>query len=93
MISQRRINWLRAQRLISITCAERGFLYRARCGTSLLGFILRSPLPVKESGAEYEALIQKVAKRIQQLDTRLSYLEAYATRCAPEGTRGQEQEV
>jgi hypothetical protein len=92
MISQRRINWLRAQHLISITCTERGDLCRARCNTSRLGFILRSPLPVKEAGDEYEALIQEVDKRIQQLDTRLSYLGAYGVRCAPEGTRGQEQE-
>lgn len=78
MISERRVNWLRVQRLLSITYAERGDLCRARLNSSRLGFVLRSSLPVKEAGKQYEALIQEVDDRIRQLDTRLSYLEAYA---------------
>ena len=87
MISQRRINWLRAQRLISITYAERSDLCRARLNSSRLGFVLRSPLTVEESGAQYDALIREVDERIRQLDTRLSYLEAYADRYAPDSVR------
>lgn len=78
---QARINWLRAQHLISVTCAERSDLCRARLNSSRLGFVLRSSLPVAESGPQYEALIREVDERIGQLDTRLTYLHAYADRC------------
>lgn len=76
-----RINWLRAQYLIAVTHAERNDLCRARLNSSRLGFVLRSPLPVAESGPQYETLILEVDKRIGQLDTRLTYLGAYADRC------------
>lgn len=51
MLSQHRINWLRAQYLISITAAERQDLCQARhsLDSSRLGFVLRSRLPVQES--------------------------------------------
>lgn len=77
-----RINWLRAQHLISVTCAERGDLCRTRLNSSRLGFVLRSSLSVEESGAQYEALIREVDERIRQLDIRLTYLHAYADRCS-----------
>lgn len=77
-LSTTRVELLRAQRLISLTVDERSALCRARLNTSRLGFILRSPLPVAESGAEYEALIAEVDARIAQLDRRLAYLDSYA---------------
>lgn len=87
LISPGRINWLRAQHLISIVHEEHWELCRARHNTSRLGFILRSArssqLSVEESGSKYEVLIREIDARIRQLETRLSYLSAYAARYAP----------
>lgn len=87
IISQQRINWLRAQYLISMISTEHGELSRARRNSNRLGFVLRAGLPVQEAGAQYEMLIQEVDRRIRQLDARLFHLRAYAEQLRPDMPR------
>lgn len=76
-LSARRIEWLRGRVALQSVIDERCALAGALLKTSRLAYVLRSPLPVSESGREYEALLRDVRVRMLQLDCRVSYLSDY----------------